>query len=588
MRVLIVDDEVGICQLLQRELHKEGHDVDYETSPVGVLEKLRNAKKGTGPYELLLLDIRMPQIDGLSLLQEIQEAQIDLDVIIITGHGDEDKAIEAIRLGAVDYLRKPISLEELHTAIFRVRQKKAEDAKSVLEHRILVVDDEKELCARLKSELKKEGYRVAVAYDGDEGLEYFKNNRVDLALVDIKMPRMSGLEMLKRCQIITDDFVSIIITGHGDHEAAIEALRLGVFSYLKKPLPLDELVTSVNKGIDLLLLRRSLSARRRELEIETALKEQYAKNLEKMVKERTKELTQILETAADGICIIDKDFNITRANETFVRMTGLNKEDVLGNKCYEVFSGENCNTENCTLTQIGKGHVCIEDEIEKKRIDGSKVWCLLVARPYLSLGGELLGIIEDVRDITERKRAETALKESEKRFRMLVETMNDGLKMNDEKGVLNYVNNAFCKMLGYTQDEVVGRSVTNFLDEPNQEIHAKEFESRKQGQNISYELVWTNKTGAKVHTVVSPQLFLDNEGHFMGSFAVVTDITERMKAEKHIKTSLEEKEVLLKEIHHRVKNNMQVISSFLNLQSRYIKSTHDRAPSGEEDPDKKA
>ena len=412
MRVLIVDDEVGICQSLQRELHKEGHEVDSETSPVRVLEKLRNAKKGTGPYDLLLLDIRMPQIDGLSLLQEIQEAQLDLDVILITGHGDEDKAIESIRLGAVDYLRKPISLEELHTAIFRVQQKKAEEAKMAFEHRILVVDDEKELCARLKSELDKEGYRVAVAYDGDEGLEYFKNNRVDLALVDIKMPRMSGLEMLKRCQIITDDFVSIIITGHGDHEAAIEALRLGVFSYLRKPLPLDELLASVNKGIDLLLLRRSLSARRRELEIETALKEQYAKNLERMVEHRTNELTQILETAADGIRIIDKDFNIIRANETFVRITGLNKEDVLGNKCYEVFSGENCNTENCALTQIGKGRVCIEDEFEGKRSDGLKVWCLLVAKPYQGLEGELLGIIEDFRDITERKKAEAYIKTS--------------------------------------------------------------------------------------------------------------------------------------------------------------------------------
>ncbi|MBU4350516.1 HD domain-containing protein, partial [bacterium] len=94
---------------------------------------------------------------------------------------------------------------------------------------------------------------------------------------------------------ITDNFISIIITGHGDHETAIKALRMGVFNYLKKPIPLEELIISVNKGTDLLLLQRGLSARKRELEIETAIKKQYADNLEKIVEERTKELKQSYE-----------------------------------------------------------------------------------------------------------------------------------------------------------------------------------------------------------------------------------------------------------------------------------------------------
>jgi len=72
-------------------------------------------------------------------------------------------------------------------------------------------------------------------------------------------------------------------------------LRMGVFNYLKKPIPLEELIISVNKGIDLLFLQRGLSARKRELEIETAIKKQYADNLEKIVEERTKELQQSYE-----------------------------------------------------------------------------------------------------------------------------------------------------------------------------------------------------------------------------------------------------------------------------------------------------
>ncbi len=293
MKVLIVDDEEDICRRLQRELKKEVFEVEYTTSPEGVIEMLYNAKREGKPYEILFLDLRMPKIGGFELLKKGREARLDLDVIIITGYGDEDKALDAIQLGAVDYLRKPIYLEELHTAIFRIQQKREVQAKQVLRHSILVVDDEIDMCRRIKRELDKEGYQTAVAYDGVEGLDYFKNYRVDVVIADIRMPKMDGLEILKRCREITEDFVSLIITGHGDHETAIEALKLGVSNYLRKPISLEELAVSVNKGINLLLLRRGLSARRRELEIETALKEQYAKNLEKMVEERTKDLRRV-------------------------------------------------------------------------------------------------------------------------------------------------------------------------------------------------------------------------------------------------------------------------------------------------------
>ncbi|MFH1934108.1 MAG: response regulator, partial [Pseudomonadota bacterium] len=551
MRVLIVDDEIGICQRLQRELHKEGHEVDYKTSPGGVLEKLKDAKKNAEPYGLLLLDIRMPQIDGLSLLQEIQEAQLDLEVIIITGHGDEDKAIESIRLGAVDYLRKPISLEELHTAIFRVQQKKAEEARTALEHRILVVDDEKELCARIKRELDKEGYRVAVAYDGDEGLEYFKNNRVDLALVDIKMPRMSGLEMLKRCQIITDDFVSIIITGHGDHETAIEALRLGVFSYLRKPLLLDELVTSVNKGIDLLLLRRSLSARRRELEIETALKEQYAKNLEKMVEKRTFDLDQILDTAADGIRVVDRDFNIIRMNDTLAKMSGVSKEDALTKKCYEVFAGERCRTEGCPLTQILNGRTYFEDESEEYHVDGSKVWCLLVAKPYQSPDGELLGIIEDFRDITERKRAENKLRESEQWLSITLRSIGDAMIATDAKGLVTIMNPVAEYLTGWEEAETAGKpleDVFNIINEQTGE-RAENPVDRVLREGIvvglANDTVLIARDGTKRAIADSGAPIRDEEGEIIGTVMVFRDITESKQAEEKLKESEERYRVLV-------------------------------------------
>ncbi len=414
MRVLIVDDEIGICEHLQRELQKEDHEVEYTTSPVDVLRELENAKKGGNAYDLLLLDIKMPRVDGLTLLKRIKEAEPDLDAIIITGHGDEDKAIESIRLGAMDYLTKPISLEELDTAVFRVRERRVKGKKRALEHSILIVDDEKELCERIRRELEKEGYKIATAYDGVEGLNYFKNKRVDLAIVDIKMPKMNGLEMLEKCKEINDNFISIIITGYGDHEKAIKSLRLGVFNYLQKPLSLEELITSVKKGIEHLLLRRGISARKRELELETSLKEQYSQNLEAMVEERTAELEAerrysrgLFEASLDPLVTFDRGGVITDVNEATVKATGHSRNELIGTPFKNYFTDSERAQEGVDLV-FEKG-VVTDYELTMKCNSGEELIVSCNATVFRDGKRGVMSVLAAVRDITERKKAEEEL-----------------------------------------------------------------------------------------------------------------------------------------------------------------------------------
>ena len=262
MRILVVDDKIEISRRLQRELQKEGHEVYYEISPLLVLEKLKKARRKSKPFDLLLLNIQMPEIDGLTLFSRIKEERLGVEAIILTGYHNEQMVIEAIRLGVKDYLNKPISLERLDASILRVHENRVEEANS--NYQILVVDDEKELCERIRWELKKEGYQVAMAYDGEDCLDYFKKNTVDVLITDIKMPGINGLEMLEKCREIHNDFTSIVITGHGNHKAAIEALKLETFNYLKKPLSLEELITSVKKGVEQINIRRGSFALRED------------------------------------------------------------------------------------------------------------------------------------------------------------------------------------------------------------------------------------------------------------------------------------------------------------------------------------
>jgi len=131
------------------------------------------------------------------------------------------------------------------------------------------------------------------------------------------------------------------------------------------------------------------------------------------------ELTQIFETSADGMRVVDRDFTMLRANQTFCALAGINKDQAVGRKCYEVFRGPLCHTAGCPLTRILNGEERVECDEVKVRDGGSKVSCIVTATPFRGSGGELIGIVEDFKDISKRKRTEEELRESRRRLREL-------------------------------------------------------------------------------------------------------------------------------------------------------------------------
>jgi len=113
----------------------------------------------------------------------------------------------------------------------------------------------------------------------------------------------------------------------------------------------------------------------------------------------TAELSQICETVVSGLRVIDKDFRITRANAMFRAMAGTDEAEIVGRLCYELFPGPFCHTEHCTLRRILDGEERIELEVEKARCNGATLTCFLTASAWRGPDGELLGVIEDYRDM---------------------------------------------------------------------------------------------------------------------------------------------------------------------------------------------
>jgi PAS domain S-box-containing protein len=129
------------------------------------------------------------------------------------------------------------------------------------------------------------------------------------------------------------------------------------------------------------------------------------------------------------------------------------------------------------------------------------------------------------------------LQVSEERYRQLVESMNDGLVVIDSNEQYTYVNPRMAEMLGYSVDELLGRSPYSIVDEANAEILADQLARRRRGLRAPYEITWRRKDGTPLQTILSPQPVLGQDGEFLGSFAVVTDISRLKQAEEAIRDS---------------------------------------------------
>ena len=116
--------------------------------------------------------------------------------------------------------------------------------------KILLIDDEEIIRRRLKNILTVDGYEVSVAENGEVGLEVFKKENPEIVVVDIKMPGMDGIEVLKQAKELSPQTEVIIITGHGVTESAVQALRLGAYDYISKPINIDELEIAINRALE--------------------------------------------------------------------------------------------------------------------------------------------------------------------------------------------------------------------------------------------------------------------------------------------------------------------------------------------------
>ncbi len=426
--------------------------------------------------------------------------------------------------------------------------------------KILLVDDEELIRDRMSRLLELDGYETFGAENGPAGLEICYKEKPDIALVDVKMPGMNGIEVLRKIKEKTKETEVIIITGHGGVDTAIEALREGAFSYVTKPVEYDELEIEIKRALERLEIQRSLDRHVKDLECVNA------------------ELDQIFNTGADGMRLTDKDFNVLRVNETFSTLSGVSKDEAVGKKCYEVFPGPMCHTADCPLTRILAGDERIDCDVEKERIDGTLIPCLLTAVPFVRPDGGLVGILESFKDISDRKRAENALRESEERLRCITSSAHDSIIMMDDEGQISYWNEAAEETFGYSAREVLGRELHSLLvPQQYHEAHRKAMATftttgRGNAVNKSIEVEAVKKDGALLPVELSISgVNIKGKWHAVG---IVRDISERKKAEVAIREAHADLESLYQQLQREQEIVTQVFANVArrdDIESRYVK-----------------
>lgn len=232
--LLVVDDEPDTCANLADIFREFGYDVDIAHDSLSALELVKR-----GAYDLALLDLKMPGMDGLELYREMRRISAGTVAIIVTAFASQETAAAALSSGAWRVLSKPVDVAQLLELATRAMD----------EPLILIVDDDEDLCQSLSDVFRQEGYRVCMAHDIADAERRVRQRNYQAVLVDMKLPSGPGNAVIGRVRQECPNARTIVVTGYANemNDCVQAAISTGADAVCYKPFDVGALLKTVKR-----------------------------------------------------------------------------------------------------------------------------------------------------------------------------------------------------------------------------------------------------------------------------------------------------------------------------------------------------
>ncbi|MEE8358388.1 MAG: PAS domain S-box protein, partial [Candidatus Hydrothermarchaeales archaeon] len=510
-RILVVEDDEGLLRLIEKRLKKSGYQVEGVLTGEEAIKKLCK-----NPETLVLLDYQLQDMTGRQVIETLTEEGLSPPFIIMTGRGDEKIAVDMMKLGAQDYLVKDADFLDLMPS--KVSQ--------VIEHldleRMLITAEEtlKESETKLleaqsiahignwswnlqTDELfwSEENYRIfGLSSKVSPSYEAFEKT---IHPDDLEFVNKSVEDVLKRKKPYDIEFRIIL---PGDKEGVVHALGKVDYDEEDKPVRFFGTVQDITEH--------------------------------KKVEEELKIKDNAIAMSVDAIILANLDGTLNYVNNAFLKMWGyIDEKEVVGKHGSEFFQIEDKVLDVIKSIQDQGGWM---GERVAKRKDGTLFYVQVSASVVMDDGGKPVCMMASVVDITERKKAEVVLRESEEKFRSIFENITNIFYRTDLEGNVTLVNPAGVRAVGYNNiNEVTGKNLAEefYYNPKDREKFIKEL--KKHGEVKNYEIILKRKDGTPLIVETNSYFIYDKAGKPVGVEGIAGDITARKQAEEALLKSEE-------------------------------------------------